>query len=204
MTTQRLKRSEQSGGEHEVYETPSWCVRRLLEAVSLPAGRWLEPAAGSGAIIRAVNPVYLARRPPIISWTACDIRPETLEALTLLSPQAYTGDFLAEPTPERWTHDVAITNPPYSRTGEFIIAARAHAPVVAMLLPIQFYGSVGRGLLWHEHSPDAIWLLPDRPQFVGGRSSSLEYGWWIWGPLRSEGPRLRRLRTTPLAERRAG
>jgi hypothetical protein len=28
------------------YPTPSWCVRRLLEAVELPPGRWLEPACG--------------------------------------------------------------------------------------------------------------------------------------------------------------
>ena len=37
--------------EHDFYPTPAWCVHRLLEAVPLPAGRWLEPCVGDGAKI---------------------------------------------------------------------------------------------------------------------------------------------------------
>lgn len=39
----------------DFYATPAWCVRRLLEGVNPPGGLWLEPCAGDGAIIRAVE-----------------------------------------------------------------------------------------------------------------------------------------------------
>src|SRR6185312_5530279 len=51
--------------------TPAWCVHRLLEHCDLPAGRWLEPCAGEGAVIRAVSEV---RRD--VTWSAIDLRPE--------------------------------------------------------------------------------------------------------------------------------
>ena len=41
--------------DRDYYPTPSWCVRALLETVDLPTGTWLEPTAGDGAIIRAVD-----------------------------------------------------------------------------------------------------------------------------------------------------
>jgi hypothetical protein len=48
-TSKRLK--------DDAYLTPPWCVHRLLEvdALGLPGGRWLEPAAGPGRIISSVN-----------------------------------------------------------------------------------------------------------------------------------------------------
>jgi hypothetical protein len=39
----------------DAYETPAWCVQRLLEKLQLPGGNWLEPGAGDGAIIKAVG-----------------------------------------------------------------------------------------------------------------------------------------------------
>ena len=42
-------------GWKDFYPTPAWCVGCLLEAVELPGGTWLEPAAGRGAIVEAVG-----------------------------------------------------------------------------------------------------------------------------------------------------
>ena len=55
---------------YDYYPTPAWCVRRLLEAVDLPGGRWLEPAVGDGAIVRSVD----AARDDV-RWTTIDVRP---------------------------------------------------------------------------------------------------------------------------------
>ena len=56
----------------DYYPTPAWCIWRLLDALSLPCRcTWLEPAAGDGAIVRAVNAVV-----PDLDWVAVDIRPE--------------------------------------------------------------------------------------------------------------------------------
>lgn len=42
----------------DAYYTPAWCVRALLRTIgTLPGGLWLEPAAGTGAIARAVGEV---------------------------------------------------------------------------------------------------------------------------------------------------
>ena len=52
--------------------------------------------------------------------------------------------------------------------------------------------------------PDAIYQLPDRPQFAYGASNSLEYGWFVWGPMRRDprlGTSLHRLAVTPPEER---
>ncbi len=51
------------------HPTPEWCVRRLVEAVDLPGSRWLEPAAGDGAIVRAVGRVDVA-------WDLWEVREE--------------------------------------------------------------------------------------------------------------------------------
>jgi len=85
--------------EHDFYETPAWCVHRLLEAVpQLPGGAWLEPCAGKGAIIRAVNEV---RKDPI-HWTAVEIDPSHRDDLCPLSPHVVerpTGQRRAQPLP---------------------------------------------------------------------------------------------------------
>lgn len=81
----------------DAYPTPSWCVRRLLEAVDLPlelpaergtlthgtrGARWLEPCAGDGAIIRAANAYCTAAgKAAEIFWHANELRPEMLPLL---------------------------------------------------------------------------------------------------------------------------
>ena len=71
--------STNRGGKRQdldVYPTPAWVVDRLLEVVDFPGGRWLEPCAGDGAIMRAVN----AWRADV-RWDACELRAECTPAL---------------------------------------------------------------------------------------------------------------------------
>lgn len=185
------------GGKREPldnYPTPAWCVRRLLEAVDLPCGDWLEPAAGDGAIIRAVN-CHFREMPIEPTWTGVEVRnvpPFSYDAHYIL------GDFLTHDFGGR-RFDVAISNPPYCRAQEFIEKCIAISDVTAMLLRLNYLGSETRSEFMRAHPP-AIYALPNRPKFVNGKSDSCEYGWFVWGLGDS---RVRVLADTPLAERRS-
>lgn len=210
--TQRLSKAEQAGGQHEAYETPAWCVRRLLEAAPLPSGKWLEPCAGSGNIIRAVRDIAGYAD---VSWTACEIREECGDPLVdagVVCDNVLVGDFFGyeetlrqEADGRRWAFDVVgPTNPPFSRAAEFIEAGRRLAPIVVMLLPVPFFGSEDREDLFARHMPSMILQLPNRPQFSGAKgTNSVEYGWWIWEASRRQqrGTWLERLAITPAEER---
>ncbi len=161
---------------NDCYPTPAWCVHRLLEATSLPGGHWLEPAAGEGAIIRAVN----EHRRDVV-WSAIDIR-ETAGALNPLGVVPLVGDFLKMPSNGAQLYDVAISNPPYSDAFEFIETSLRMARHVLMLLRLNFLASERRAAAMRSWKPD-VYVLPNRPSFVpsGGKkgaTDSTEYAWF--------------------------
>jgi hypothetical protein len=185
------------------YPTPAWCVHRLLEAAHLPAGRWLEPTAGSGAIVRAVR-----ERLPGIEWTAVELRPECRDSLEVgAGPEGrvvvhdlltLTAGDLAPP------FDVAITNPPYALAQQVIERCLPLAGVVAMLLRLNFLASRTRAPFMRSQPPD-VYVLPDRPSFTGGgRTDSIEYAWFVWPSVRArQHGELRVLAATPVDQRRS-
>ncbi len=179
------------GGEriaHDNYGTPHWAVERFLERCPLPGGRWYEPCGGDGAIIRAVN-----RTRSDVIWDATDIRPECAPLLRALTPRVAIGDFLHDfrGTP-RGAYDVLLTNPPYSFAEEFVERGLYVARQVAMLLRLNFLGSIDRAKLFYRNMP-AVYVLPNRPTFVTmvkrdpktGKSrktssDATEYAWFVW------------------------
>lgn len=182
------------------YPTPSWCVRRLLEAVDLPVGAWLEPAAGDGAIIRAVNR-HFAAMPMEPEWTGVEVRSDAP-----LADGVFCADFLTHDFGSR-RFDVAISNPPYSIAQEFIERCLGLADVTVMLLRLNYLGSETRSDFMREHTPD-IYALPNRPAFVRGKADSCEYAWFVWGQGGGRGGgqvggRVRVLANSPLTERKA-
>lgn len=187
--------------EADFYPTPAWCVRRLLEATELPGGLWLEPCAGDGAIIRAANEVRQD-----VSWLAVELRPECralLQPLTLPGGLRI-GDIASG---ELWAKEsgpaVAITNPPFSLAAEVIDTCLRVAPVVVMLLRLNYVASAKRAAFMRETAPD-IFVLPNRPSFTGTGTDSNDYAWFIWREerLRTAG-KITVLSTTSLPERRA-
>lgn len=181
----------------DYYPTPGWCVRRLLERVHLPLGRWLEPGAGQGHIIRAVTlPV---------DWVACELRPECSEPLRAAvgtSGRVEICDFLrgdlAARHPEPF--DVAIGNPPYGLAMEFIAAALQRARTVAFLLRVAFLASRERQPFFQQNMP-SVYVLPDRPSFTGTGTDSADYAWFIW--RRDSTPVVQVLDLTPQDQKRS-
>lgn len=184
----------------DYYPTPAWCVHRLLEAVAFPGGRWLEVAAGDGAIIRAAS-----ERRTDVEWTALELREECkapLAALTGSRRRVRIGDFLdLEPAKLGDRFDLAITNPPYSLGMEMVRHSLGFADQVAMLLRLNFLASAERAPFMHQHAPD-VYVLPNRPSFSGRGTDSIEYAWFVWHPRKKRrAGKLTVLPLTPKAER---
>ena len=181
----------------DYYPTPHWCVRRLLEEVELPGGHWVEPCAGDGDIIQAVQ----ATRQDI-AWTANEVREECQARLEELvaSSDVRIGDTL-EWSPARRAA-VAITNPPFRLAMEMVEWSIANAEVAVLLLRLNFLGTAKRAQFMRKHPPD-VYVLPNRPSFTGKGTDSIEYAWFIWDSRRAEARgRLRVLAPTSTKERK--
>lgn len=163
----------------ENYETPRWAVHRLLEELDLPVGLWLEPSAGNGQIIRAVN----EDRPGQIIWHANELRTECLPKLralrsTALDMRVYNEDFLtlncrdlaaAEGRDVRNEsyYDVAILNPPFSLSVPILSKCLAVAAHVVMLQRNNWIAAPkgDKRVLLTGCMPDEL-HLPDRVRFL--------------------------------------
>ena len=168
--------------KNDNYETPHWCVEWLLDEVELPGGKWLEPAAGSGGIIRAVN-----EHRSDVAWTAVEKREECERFLMgLVEPGSLYRDFLQESCPARQRRfDVVISNPPFSEAEQFVLASLPLADKVVMLARLDWLGSLREKRPWLvDHQPD-VYVLGKRPWFIlDGREMKKpdlsNYGWLVW------------------------
>jgi hypothetical protein len=158
----------------ENYPTPPWCVHRLLDELELPrGGHWFEPCAGEGSIVRAANSYYQGRSLPAPAWSLCEIREECRAGMLQLAKpeEVFLGDIrkisedLRLRTSRKWAFDVAVTNPPYSLAGEIIAHCRLLAPIVIMLLRMNFLASEKRAELHRRCLPEKTLILPNRPSF---------------------------------------
>lgn len=187
--------------EADNYPTPEWCPHRLLEdefaKLHLPGGRWLEPGAGDGAIIRSVNKVRND-----IQWTALEYREEcTGDLIKAVGPDGIVliENYIVPPEDSklRNDYDVAIGNPPFHLAGEFIERSLMIAKVVVLLLRVNYLASGKRAAIMRENCPDT-YVLPNRPSFRGSGTDSPEYAWLMWTQERPKNHGLLRvLNTTP-------
>ena len=181
----------------EAYYTPSWCVRRMLEALSLPPGAWLEPAVGNGSIVRAVNEVR-----GDIEWHGCDISPSVVVCHRYACP-VDVREFKSQ-VPSEWPsrYSVLLTNPPFSLAEDFLRLGLQVANKVVLLLPLKWLESAERSGLLDKNMPD-VFVLPNRPSFADGKTDVTAYAWMHWDSRnpRSHGT-IERLAITPLEERK--
>lgn len=197
---------------NDAYPTPAWCVRRLLDAVPLPGGRWLEPTAGAGSIITAVDDWRATRGLEPVTWDACEINQDYRKALAPKSERVVIGDLLGD-AQLRSDYDVAITNPPFEIAADVFRECRKRARIVVLLLRANFKGSAERDELFRTDHPNE-YALPNRPTFViverwdpkKGKwirttTDSCEVSWFCWGEQRRDFGISRRLALTPAGVR---
>ena len=198
-------RCERLGGPHDYYATPSWCVDRLLEVWRPCPGLIVEPCAGDGAVIRAVEATLGRQR-----WVAMEIREDAIPTLKDSGADAglsiaVCGDFLKN-TVEEVLARAVITNPPYSLAAQFIEHCRLLYPgaEIAMLLRLPFLASEERLEFFERMGMPDVYVLPNRPSFRSKGTDSTDYAWMIWTPDNpwKDTARINLLRSTPLEERK--
>lgn len=190
------------GGVEDFFVTSKWCVDRLLEEWRPPGGVWVEPGAGNGSVIRAVNGCRADVR-----WVAVEVREGEYQTLVASGADVVIGDFLgkggqrARDAAERVS--VVIGNPPYVLAQEFIDRAMELFPNawIAFLLRIPFMASQERAAFMRSRCPD-VYVLPNRPEFFKGGSDSTDYAWFVWhGATPAIRGRISVLASTPVEER---
>lgn len=143
----------------DYYGTPTWPVKRLLERVPLPGGRWLEFMAGKGNIIRAVNSVRSD-----VQWDAIELREECRPLLTPLA-RTRIGSFFDCPPPPYGQLKVSISNVAFSIAMEAIQHSLLFSPVVVHLLRLNYLGTEDRNEFFQQCMPD-VYVIPDRVSFA--------------------------------------
>lgn len=164
--------------DSDFYPTPAGATLAILRALNLPGGRWLEPAAGEGAIIRAVNSTRAD-----IDWTAVELREACRPHLVAADPRAEViapCDFLAMEAPRSFS--VAILNPPFVLALPFVDRCLGMADWVVALERTNWIASGTRNRWFRAHMPD-VYVLSNRPSFTGNGSTDMaEYAWFVWPP----------------------
>lgn len=179
--------------KNDWYGTPSHVTDVFIRNnPDLPGGHWLEPCAGEGSIIRAVN---AARQD--VTWSYCEIRKECAPTLQRMCRRGelggeshgcgVIGDYLTTQMLSGKHYDVIITNPPFSHAQEVIEHSMELAPqaLIIMLLRINFYESEHRNGWMRQYMPDSH-VLANRPSFVknwqtGKRGAdATAYAWMTW------------------------
>ncbi len=182
---------------NEAYPTPAWCVRRMLEVAPWRDGaswprspRILEPCAGEGAIVRVLRGAY-----PSAVIEALEIRCVSHEAIRAAGiSHAFIGLDALKLNWETVGTDLCLTNPPFSLWHEFARKGIASARWCALLLRLNAAAHL------EDLPTPSLYILPNRPSFVNGRTDACEYAWFVWGPQQ---PTVHILAKTPLAERKA-
>lgn len=141
--------------EYDVYETPKWAVKALLDLVPIRQDwKYLEPCRASGR--------FYEELPIGSAWG------EIREGVDYLST-AYSRV------------DCIITNPPYSLAQEFVEKAHDDADVIIMLLRVGFLESMRRSEFWEKFPLDHLITLSKRPSFTDdGKTDGAGYAYFVW------------------------
>lgn len=159
---------------NEYYATPAKAVHQLLGHVDLPGGRWLEPGAGSGSIIRAVNQVRQD-----VDWTAVELNPRMKQRLVKTKARTIIANFLHTFVTGKF--DLALGNPPFSLAAYFLEHSMQLAPQVVLLLRLNWLGSSSkRRWIFDRYGVPDLFVLEDRPSFVGQGTDATDYAWMRW------------------------
>jgi hypothetical protein len=151
--------------DQDKYYTPIWCVEKLISKIHITEIKsFLEPCKGDGRILTYI-PTDITR-----DW--CELSDDK-DYLTFIPSMEY---------------DLIITNPPFSLSIEFLTKSLKEAKTVCYLQRLNWLGSKTRKDFWNTNTPDKLFILSQRPQFMKemglkSGSDSTEYAWFIWDKL---------------------
>lgn len=153
--------------------TPPWCVERLLDAVDIPGGRWLDPAVGEGAIVSTIS--RLRRN---VYWTTMDKRQTEWAQIV--------GDYTAEknnPLDGKQPisrFDCIITQPPFDQAIEFVRQSTKRAKFTALFLRLNFLATAKRSRFFFWKQPN-VYVIPERIRFRENAPVDPHYyAWFTW------------------------
>lgn len=160
----------------DFYPTPPEPTRAFLHAEKESLARFpliWEPAAGDGAMVWEMQSIGL----PVIASDLVD------RGCGATIKSFY--DF-KEPLAS-----AIVTNPPFQEcnTGDWIRHALDALKIeyMALLLPINWMGAMGRGSLWAKHTPARVYLMRWRIDFTGQGAPPMLNGWYVWDGQTEQG-----------------
>lgn len=164
---------------HDDYPTPLYVARQLVSLLPIQRGSSvLEPHANVGNIITAIRLEFQGYELQIWANEYQQKYIQHLKRRRLCGVRH--GDFLNLNTRKRW--DWVIGNPPF--TGNIgiihVIKALSMAENVCFLLPLRYLASDTRLDFWQKHGARKIWVLANRPVFVGTTGGRTDYAWYWW------------------------
>ena len=175
----------------DFYSTPPDVVRSILKVL----GKWgpsriLEPAAGTGGIMRVVKKVW-----PNSRISGVELDEERARACEAEGLNVMCADFLKCQAWDTAHVDLILTNPPFSLAEAYVEQCCRIARETALLLPLPFLSGVGREELHRKHPCD-VFVLPRRPAFVAvvkcighERGKRAGCGWRVTLPIEAERPK---------------
>lgn len=180
------RKGKRHGGDLDDFPTPRWCVHRFLERYrQLPSGLWVEPCAGAGNIIQAVNEVQ------DVVWHANELNQEYEEALRARGCAVVTIGDVRTYTPPR-DAKVIITNPPFCIAEDVLYRCMLVPGALVVLLQRLNWCAGPRSELFRQYNP-SVYVLPQRPSFrdvvtidekTGKKrtssTDSIEYAWFVF------------------------
>lgn len=160
--------------------TPASLAERVAKwAVANGSHEWvLEPSAGRGALIKALNSVCGCN---VFAW---DIDCENVTELHRLYDQLERvalnvthGDFLASVPELEVEFDLALMNPPYEggQDVRFIDHALECCDRVVGIFQSRIVHSQGRADFWRRHDIQRLVVLSERPHFGGVHSAKTDF-----------------------------
>ncbi len=171
---------------NDFYETPLRCTKSLLAVPEIHklftncSTPILEPTAGSGAIIQAIDDVF-----PGKTYTAVELMDINCIKLNAFSyardipiqvsgPMSFLhwSPWLNEP------HEIGITNPPFTIWEDIWEHTVKHTEHTFFLLRLGVLGSRKRFNFWKKYKPN-LYVLEYRPSFTEDGKTDSDYVMWV-------------------------
>jgi hypothetical protein len=159
--------------ENDAYYTPPWMVRLLLKYWEPPntEGIWVEPAVGTGNIVRAMNEKY-----PNAEWRGYDIDlPSGVHQIANLRAKHHDFFLVHEPCSRA---SLAMSNFPFSTAQAFLERTRFMYPnaYIMVLLRLGFLASKERSTIWPTYGEPDLFTFANRGSFTeDGKTDKYDY-----------------------------